>query len=155
MLAFIPNCFFIYGIGFLHPAFWSYVASILCWLFIYRNCILHSAIMLPLIHSPCFVYGNLHFGIMLPRFHAPCFIYGICILRSGIMLPRFHAPFLFMVFVFCILELCWFDSMIIHYLRYLVSVFYILEFNVFTVTMLPRFHRVRTRWPGNNLEARL
>ena len=92
-VSFYSNCFFIYGIGFLHPAFWSYVASILRWLFIYRNCILHSAIMLPLIHSPCFVYGNLHFEIMLPGFHAPCFIYGICIMHSGIMLPRFHAPF--------------------------------------------------------------
>ena len=51
----------------------------------------------------------------------------------------------------CILELCRLDSIITDYLR---TVFGIQRI-YYTVIMLPRFHRVRTRRPGNSLWPRL
>ena len=89
---------------------------ILCWLFIYRLCILHSGIMLPRFHDSSsdlrhlafrvlelccldsmflvsfavFEFCIPHSGIMLPRFYVPFSFYGMCILNYGIMLPRFH-----------------------------------------------------------------
>ena len=69
-------------------------------------------------------FGIRHFGIMLPRFRVPCFIHGICIL-----------------------ELCCLDSIITDYL---LAVFGIQRI-YYTVIMLPRFHIVRTRRPGNSL----
>ena len=100
-------------------------------------------------------FGIPHFGIMLPRFHVPCFIYGIWILELCCL--DFMILVLFTTFAFCILELCCLDStflvsftvdsMIIDYLR---TVFGI-QGIYYTLIMLPRFHRVRTRWPGNNL----
>ena len=79
---------------------------------------------------------------------------------------------LFLFMVFSILELWCLDSMLVVHLpswhsafrNYVASIPWsliiyatYLEFNVVycTVIMLPRFHRVRTRWPGNNLWARL
>ena len=114
-------------------------------------------------------------GIMLPRFYVPFSFYGMCILNYGIMLPWFHDskfylrhlhsafwnyvasilcsffPLRCLISAFPILELCCLDSMIIDYLH---TVFGIQRI-YYTVIMLPRFHRVRTRWPGNNLWARL
>ena len=89
-------------------------------------------------------------------------VFEFCIPHSGIMLPQFYVLFLrtvcaflimelccldfmilvlFTTFAFCILELCCLDSMIIDYLR---TVFGIQRI-YYTVIMLPRFHRVRTR----------
>ena len=63
----------------------------------------------------------------MPLFHDSSFIFYLFLrhVHSGIMLPR-----------------------LIIYVPYL-------EFNVFKVIILPRFHIVRTRWPGNNLCERL
>ena len=101
-------------------------------------------------------FGIPHFGIMLPRFHVPCFIYGIWILHplfwnyvASILCSFFHLRYLNSAFP--ILEFCCLDSMIIDYLH---TVFGIQRI-YYTVIMLPRFQRVRTRWPGNNLWARL
>ena len=114
-------------------------------------------------------------GIMLPRFYVPFSFYGMCILNYGIMLPWFHdskfylrhlhsAFWNYVASILCsffhlrylnsafpILELCCLDSMIIDYSHTVCGIQRI----YYTVIMLPRFHRVRTRWPGNNLWARL
>ena len=96
------------------------------------------------VQLPC-----LHSAFMELCCHNSSFIYHICILHFGIVLPRIHVPLFF--YGMCILELCCLDSMIIDYLR---TVFEIQRIYC-AVIMLPRFHRVRTRWPGNNLWARL
>ena len=44
--------------------------------------------------------------------------FALCIPHSGIMLPRFYVTcFIFTPYAFCILELCYLDSLIIDYLR--------------------------------------
>ena len=110
-------------------------------------------------------------GIMLPRFYVPFSFYGMCILNYGIMLPWFHdskfylrhlhsAFWNYVASILCsffhlrylnsafpILELCCLDSMITDYSHTV----YGIQRIYYTVIMLPRFHRVRTRWPGNNL----
>ena len=138
---------FIYDVW--HSAFWNYVASIPCSLFKLRY--FNSGIMLPRFYVPFSFYGMciLNYGIMLPRFHDSSFIYDIittfafCTLE--IMFPRFYVPFFF--HGMCILELCRLDSIITDYLR---TVFEMQRI-YYTVVMLPRFHRVRTRRPGNSL----
>ena len=140
---------FIYDVW--HSTFWNYVASIPCSLFQLRY---------------------LNSGIMLPRFHDSSFIYDICFLHlelccldsmfllSFTVFKILHSPFwnyaasILCSFFFhgmCILELCSLDSIITDYLR---TVFGIQRI-YYTVVVLPRFHRVRTRRPWNSLWARL
>ena len=144
---------FIYD--FCHYAFWNYVASIPCSLFHLQY--LNSGIMLPWFYVPFSFYGMciLNYGIMLPRFHdskfylrhlhstfwnyvasIPCSLFHLRYLNSAIPILEY---------------LCCLDSMIIDHLR---TVFGI-QGIYYTVIMLLRFHRVRTRWPGNNLRVRL
>ena len=143
---------FIYDIW--HSTFWDYVASIPCSLF--HLWYLNSGIMLPQFYVPFSFYGMciLNYGIMLPWFHDSKFY--LRHLRSAfwnyvasIPCSLFHLRYLNSAFP--ILELCCLDSMIIDYLR---TVFAI-QGIYYKVIMLPRFHRVRTRWPGNNLWVRL
>ena len=140
---------------FWHYTFWNYVASIPCSLFHLQY--LNSGIMLPWFYVPFSFYGMciLNYGIMLPRFHdskfylrhlhstfwnyvasIPCSLFHLRYLNSAIPILEY---------------LCCLDSMIIDHLR---TVFGI-QGIYYTVIMLPRFHRVRTRWPGNNLWVRL
>ena len=149
---------FIYNIW--HSAFGNYVASITCFLFhlrylnsasrILELCCLDSMFL--------FLFTVCAFWIMelcCLDFMILSFIYDICIYSAfrnyvaSILCCFFHLRYLNSAFP--ILELCCRDSMIIDYLR---TVFGIQRI-YYTVIMLPRFHRVRTRWPGNNLWARL
>ena len=138
--------------------------------------ITHFGIMLPRFHVPYFIYSIWILELCCLDSMFLFSFYGMCILNYGIMLPRFHDSKFYLrhlhstfwnyvASIPCslfhlwylnsaipILEyLCCLDSMIIDHLR---TVFGI-QGIYYTVIMLPRFHRVRTRWPGNNLRVRL
>ena len=77
----------------IYSAFWDYFASIPCWFIIFVFCILELCYldsMLLILHS----------GIMLPRFHAPCFVYAFYILHFAF----WNSPCSFTLLTFCILE---------------------------------------------------
>ena len=77
---------------------------ILCWLFIYRLCILHSGIMLPRFHDSSFIYKFriLELCCLDSMFLVSFTVFEFCIPYSGIMLPRFYVPFSF--YGMCILN---------------------------------------------------
>ena len=153
-------------------AFWNFVTSIPCSLFCLRFS--HSEIMLPQFHVPCFVnaFYILHSEIMLPRFHVPCFVNAFYILHftswnyvasipcslfiyatSSISSPLFSFFYLaFLLSTFCIL----YSEMLSprFYDRYLHSTLWRL-WSIPRKFLLRYFHRIRTRWPGNDLGARL
>ena len=120
---------FIYDVW--HSAFWNYVASIPCSLFHLRYRYLNSAF--PILELCCL---DSMFLFLFTTF-------AFCILE----LCCLDSLFLFFFHGMCILELCRLDSLIAVYLR---TVFGIQRI-YYTVIMLPRFHRVRTRRPGNSL----
>ena len=84
-------------------------------------------------------------GIMLPRFHDSSFNYDVR--HSAFWNYVASIPCSFFFHDMCILELCRLDSIITDYLRLVFGIQRI----YYTVIMLPRFHRVRTRRPGNSL----
>ena len=89
---------------------------ILCWLFIYRLCILHSGIMLPRFHDSSFTYNIWHSAFWNYVASIPCSLFHLRYLNSASPILELCCLdsmflFLFTVCAFCILELCCLDSM--------------------------------------------
>ena len=108
---------------------------ILCWLFIYRRCILHSGIMLPRFHDSSFTYNIWHSAFWNYVASIPCSLFHLRYLNSASPILELCCLdsmflFLFTVCAFCILELCCLDSM------------FLLSFTVFKILHSPFWNYV-------------
>ena len=110
-----------------------------------------SGIMLPRFHDSSFIYDVWHSAFWNYVASIPCSLFHFRYRYLNSAFPILELCCLDSMFLFfhgmCILELCRLDSIITDILR---TVFEIQRI-YYTVIMFPRFHRVRTRRPGNSL----